>query len=152
MFAQGNEKAKNVGESCSLPTASPEAANALINVKTIAIVGLSPKPERPSHQIAVYLKQHGYEVIPIRPGIAEIMGEKAYGSLTKYGRAVDVVNIFRRPEAVPEIVEQAMQLGCRVIWMQEGVCHEEAAGKARATGMKVVQNKCILRVHQGMSR
>ncbi len=152
MFANGDEKAKNVGESCSMPTASPEAVKALINVKTIAIVGLSPKPERPSHQIAVYLKQHGYEVIPIRPGIAEIMGEKTYGSLTKYGRAVDVVNIFRRPEAVPEIVEQAMQLGCRVIWMQEGVCHEEAAGKARVAGMKVVQNKCILRVHQGMSR
>ncbi len=152
MFANGNEKAKNVGESCSMPTASPEAEAALKNVKTIAIVGLSPKPERPSHQTAVYLKQQGYAIIPIRPGIGEIMGGKAYRSLTEYGRAVDVVNVFRRPEAVPGIVEEAIQLGCRVVWMQEGVCHEEAAGKARAAGMKVVQNKCILRVHQGMSR
>jgi predicted CoA-binding protein len=143
---------KKVGESCSMPTASPEAVEALKNVKTIAIVGFSPKPERPSHQTALYLKQRGYEVIPIRPGIAESMGERAYSSLTEYGRAVDVVNIFRRPEAVPGILEEAIQLGCRVIWMQEGICHEEAAKKAKAAGVKVVQNKCILRVHQGMSR
>ncbi|MCK5219308.1 CoA-binding protein [bacterium] len=133
-----------------MPTASPEAAAALKNVKTIAIVGLSPKPERPSHQIAVYLKQHGYEIIPVRPGIAEIMGGKAYSSLLEYGRTVDIVNIFRRPEAVPEIVEQAMQIGCRIVWMQEGICHEEAAGKARSAGIKVVQNKCILKVHRSI--
>lgn len=141
-----------MGESCVMPTASPEAEAALKNVKTIAIVGLSPKQERPSHKIAVYLKLQGYEIIPIRPGVSEIMGEKVYNSLSEYGRPMDIVNIFRRSEAVPEIVDQAVQLGCRVIWMQEGVCHEEAAEKAKIAGIKVVQNKCILKVHLNMNK
>lgn len=140
------------GMTCVLPTPSPEAEVALENVKTIAIVGLSPKPNRPSHEIAVYLKEQGYEIIPIRPGITELFGHRAYPSLTDYGQAVDIVNIFRKPEAVPEIVDQAIQVGCKCVWMQEGICHEKAAAKAKTAGIKVVQNKCILRVHQAISK
>ncbi len=136
----------NVSEfACTLPTPQPEAVAALAGVHTIAVVGLSPKPERPSHRVARYLQTRGYTIIPIRPGVQEILGEKAFPSLAEYGRPVDLVDVFRRPEAVPEIVEQALRLGCKVIWMQEGVSHEVAAERARAAGMKVVQNLCLER-------
>jgi len=140
------------GESCAMPTPAPEAEAALEGVKTIAMVGLSPKPERPSNGVARYLKACGYTIIPIRPGIGEILGEKAYTSLSDYGWAVDVVDIFRRPEAVPGIVDEAIKLGCKVIWMQEGVSHQAAAEKAKAAGLKVVQNKCLMKVRRAMDK
>lgn len=134
--------------SCALPTPSPIAEAALEDIKTIAVVGISPKADRPSHGVAKYLQANGFRIIPIRPGVAELLGEKVYASLSAYGQAVDMVNIFRKPEAVPAIVEEALSIGCKVIWMQEGVCHQEAAQKSEAAGIKVIQNKCVLKVHQ----
>jgi predicted CoA-binding protein len=131
---------------CALPTPSDEAASTLAGARTIAVVGLSPNPDRPSHRIAEFLIERGYEVIPIRPGAETVLGRKAYPSLAAYGRAVDVVDIFRKPEAVPAIVDEAISLGCKVIWMQEGISHPEAARVAETAGLKVVQNKCIYKV------
>lgn len=133
---------------CTLPTPAPEAAEALAGVNSVAIVGLSPRPESPSYGVAAYLQAHGYRIIPIRPGVERILGETAYPSLEAYGRPVDMVDIFRRPEAVPEIVEQALRLGVKVIWMQEGIGHAAAAQRAQAAGVKAVQNLCVKKVHQ----
>jgi uncharacterized protein len=133
---------------CGLPSSDAEAQAALEGVRTIAVVGLSPNPERPSHRVASYLKEQGFTIIPIRPGTARILDEPAFPSLTAYGRAVDMVDIFRRPEAVPEIVAEAIRLGCKVIWMQEGITHEPAGDAARAAGLRVVQNRCVLKVHR----
>jgi uncharacterized protein len=135
---------------CALPTDTPEAEAALVGVKTIAIVGLSPKEERPSNQIGDYLLSQGYDIIPIRPATDEVLGIKAYPSLKAYGKPVDLINIFRRPEAVPEIVDQAIALKCKVIWMQEGISHSGAAAKAETAGLSVVQNKCIYVVHKNL--
>lgn len=135
---------------CSLPTSDEEAAAALEGARTIAVVGLSPDPERPSYQVAAYLKSQGFQIIPIRPGVAEILGEHAYPSLTAYGRAADIVDIFRQPDAVPGIVEEAVRLDCKVIWMQEGVSNETAARTAAAAGLKVVQNRCLKKVHRAL--
>jgi uncharacterized protein len=134
--------------SCAMPTPSPIAEAALEDVKTIAVVGVSPNEDRPSHRVSKYMQEQGYTIIPIRPGLSELFGEKAYASLTDYGQAVDMVNIFRRPEAVPSIVEEAIAIGCKVVWMQEGICHTKSAIKAETAGMLVVQNKCVLKVHK----
>ncbi|MEW6517149.1 MAG: CoA-binding protein [candidate division FCPU426 bacterium] len=131
---------------CGLPTPAGEAASLLAGVRTIAVVGLSPTPDRPSHRIAKFLIERGYEVIPIRPATDAILGRKAYPSLTAYGQAVDVVDIFRNAEAVPAIVDEAITLGCKIVWMQEGISHPEAAQRAEAAGLKVVQNQCIYKV------
>lgn len=136
---------------CGLPTSDLDARVALAGVRTVAVVGLSPNPDRPSHRVASYLKERGFTVIPIRPGAARVLDEPAYPSLTAYGRPVDLVDIFRRSEAVPEIVNEAIRLGCKVIWMQEGISHEPAAAAARAAGLKVVQNRCLLKVHRESS-
>ena len=137
-------------DACVLPTPAPEAAAALAGVRTVAVVGLSPKPGRPSHRVAAFLQERGFHIVPLRPAVTKILGEKAYPSLEAYGRPVDVVDIFRRSEAVPGIVDQALRTGCRVIWMQEGIGHEQASDRARAAGIKVVQNRClekVLRAH-----
>jgi uncharacterized protein len=135
---------------CGLPSSDADAEDALAGVKTIAVVGLSPNPDRPSHRVASYLKEHGFTIIPIRPGVTQVLNETAYPSLSAYGRAVDVVDIFRKPEAVPEIVAEAIRLGCKVIWMQEGITHEPAGDQARAAGLRVVQNRCLLKVHRAL--
>lgn len=135
---------------CGLPSPDAEARAALAGVCTVAVVGLSPNPDRPSYHVASYLKEQGFTIVPIRPGAARILDEPAYPSLTAYGRPVDLVDIFRRSEAVPEIVDEAIRLGCKVIWMQEGIAHEPAAAAARAAGLKVVQNRCVLKVHRAL--
>ena len=135
---------------CSLPTPFEEAAAILPGLKTVAMVGLSPNPDRPSHEVAVYLLAQGFTVIPIRPAVSEILGQKAYPSLTEYGQPVDIVDIFRTPEAVPGIVEEALKIGCKVIWMQTGIAHPAAADRARAAGVSVVENRCLWRVHKAM--
>ncbi len=124
----------------------------LDGMTTVAVVGLSPNAARPSHEVASYLLAQGFMVIPIRPGVGELLGQKAYASLTEYGKPVDIVDIFRAPEAVPGIVDEAIALGCKVIWMQTGVAHAAAADKARAAGLKVVENRCLWRVHQALKR
>lgn len=116
--------------------------------KTIAVVGLSDKPERDSYHVAAYLKNQGYKIIPVNPNAAEILGERSFSELSAVKEQIDIVDIFRKPEAVGEIVDQAIQLKAKAIWMQEGVANEEAARKAEAAGLIVVMNKCILKEHR----
>ncbi len=116
--------------------------------KTIAVVGLSSSPLRPSHGVAAYMQLQGYRIIPVNPEIHGALGERAYRSLLEVPEKIDIVNIFRRPEFVPEVVEQAIQLGVPAIWMQEGVMHQEAAAKARRAGIFVVMDLCILQEHR----
>jgi len=117
---------------------------------SIAVVGLSSKRFRPSYGVAEYLKRAGYRIIPVNPYEETVLGEKAYANLGQIPERVDIVDIFRRSEFVPEIVDAAIRLGVRTIWMQEGVTHEEAAAKARAAGLQVVMDRCILKEHQRM--
>lgn len=121
----------------------------LENSKVIAVVGLSPKSNRPSHQVAAYLQKHGYRIIPVRPGINEVLGEKAYHSLKAIPSEiqVDVVDVFRKSQDVPPVVDQAIEIVARYIWLQEGIIHEEAAKKAQDAGLKVVMNLCMLKEH-----
>ena len=135
---------------CEFPkenATSAEIAEILRSSRVIAVIGASLKPERPAHWISVYLKEQGYRVIPVNPGHAEILGEKCYRSLSEVPQAVDIVDIFRDPSAVPAIVDEAIAKKAKVIWMQEGIVHNEAADKARKAGLKVVQNKCIYKEH-----
>ena len=120
----------------------------LQHAKTVAVVGLSDNPLRPSHGVAAYLLDHGYRIIPVNPQIESALGEKAYPSLLDVPERIDIVNIFRRPEFVEEVVDQAIQRKVPVIWMQEEVVHEEAAQKARQAGIYVVMDRCILVEHR----
>ena len=112
--------------------------------ETIAVVGLSSNPERASHEVARYLQNKGYRIIPVNPNVAEVLGEQAYPDLLSIPDPVDVVEIFRRPEAVPAIVEQAIEIGATAVWMQKGVRDEDAAEKARAAGLSVVMDHCMM--------
>ncbi len=116
--------------------------------KVIAVVGLSDKKERASYEVASYLLEHGYEIIPINPNISKWRGIKAYGSLSEVEREVDVVEIFRRSEFVSDIVDEALTLGAKVIWMQIGVVDEKAAKIARNAGLTVVMDRCMKVEHQ----
>lgn len=117
---------------------------------TIAVVGLSNKRYRPSYGVTEYMQNAGYRIIPVNPFEKEILGEKAYPELASVPERIDIVDIFRRSEFVPEIVETAIRIGARAIWMQEGVVHEKAAAKARAAGLEVVMDRCILKEHRRM--
>ncbi|MGB7601856.1 MAG: CoA-binding protein [Candidatus Sulfotelmatobacter sp.] len=130
----------------SLPQ-SDQVTALLKSAKTIAVVGLSDDPMRASHGVSAYMQSHGYRIIPVNPQIESSLGEKAYASLSGVPEKIDIVNIFRRPEFVEEIVEQAIQLKVPAIWMQEDVIHEKAAEKARAAGIFVVMDRCILKEH-----
>ncbi len=123
-------------------------AELLEQAKNIAVVGLSSSPLRPSYGVAAYLQTHGYHIIPVNPEITEVLGEKSYPSLLAVPGKIDVVDIFRRPQFVPEVVEQAIQRKIPAIWMQEGVIHEQAAEKARQAGILVVMDRCILKEHR----
>ncbi len=138
---------------CEFPTTNAtdaEIAQILKTAKVIAVIGASLKPERPSHWISKYLKEHGYKVIPVNPGHTEILGDKCYKSLSEVPESVDIVDIFRDPGAVPGIVDEAISKKAKVVWMQEGIVHNAAAEKAKAAGLKVVQNKCIYREHSNL--
>jgi predicted CoA-binding protein len=115
--------------------------------KTLAVVGLSSKPMRPSHGVAAYMKAHGYRIIPVNPHEESVLGEKAYPSLDAVPEPFDAVVIFRRPEFVPAIVESAIRQHAKVIWMQEGVEHEAAARRALRAGLNVIEDRCILKEH-----
>jgi hypothetical protein len=115
--------------------------------QTLAVVGLSSKTTRPSHGVSAYMQRHGYRVIPVNPQEKSVLGEKCYASLDAVPEPFDVVVVFRRPEFVPEVVEAAIRKGAKVVWMQEGVVHEQAAERARAAGLKVVMDRCILKEH-----
>jgi predicted CoA-binding protein len=120
--------------------------------KVIAVVGLSDDPIRVSHGVSAYMQSQGYRIIPVNPQIEASLGEKAYGSLLEVPEKIDIVNIFRRPEFVEEIVDQAIRLKVPAIWMQEDVIHEKAAEKARAAGIFVVMDRCILQEHRARLR
>jgi hypothetical protein len=115
--------------------------------KTLAVVGLSSKPARPSYGVAAYMKAHGYRIIPVNPNEQSVCGDKAYAALDDVPEAFEVVVIFRRSQFVPEVVQAAIRKHARVVWMQEGVIHEEAAAGARAAGLFVIQDRCILKEH-----
>ena len=119
----------------------------LKRAKTIAVVGLSSSPLRPSHGVAAYLQTQGYRIIPVNPKIDESLGQKSYRSLLDVPEKIDIVNIFRRPEFVEEVVDQAIQLKVPAIWMQEEVINERAAEKARQAGIFVIMDACILKEH-----
>jgi len=119
----------------------------LKKAKTVAVVGLTDSPIRPSFGVSSYMQSQGYRIIPVNPRVKDSLGEKAYASLLDVPEKIDIVNIFRRPDAVPEIVDQAIQLNVPAIWMQEGVIHEAAAEKARRAGIFVVMDRCILKDH-----
>ncbi|MBZ4687777.1 MAG: CoA-binding protein [Clostridiales bacterium] len=118
-------------------------------IKNIAVVGLSANPERPSYNVAKYLQEAGYNVIPVNPTVDEVLGEKSYPDLLSIPKDIDidVVDIFRRSEAVPPIVDEALARGTKVIWMQEGVVNQEAAKKAENAGVEVIMDKCIKKEH-----
>jgi len=120
----------------------------LSRVKTIAVVGLSDRPLRPSYGVSAYMQMQGYRIIPVNPLLEESLGEKAYPSLHEVPEKIDLVNVFRRPEYVDEIVEQAIQLKIPAIWLQEDVINEPAAARARQAGMFVVMDRCILKEHR----
>ena len=120
--------------------------------KTIAVVGLSCNPLRPSHGVSAYMQSHGYRIIPVNPNIEECLGQKAYRSLLDVPEQIDIVNIFRRSEFVEEVVEQAIQLKVPAVWMQEEIIHEKAAAKARRAGIFVVMDRCILKEHRSRFR
>ena len=120
----------------------------LRSARTIAVVGLSSRPWRASHGVSEYMQQAGYRIIPVNPKEKEVLGERAYAHLSDVPGKVDIVDIFRRAEFVPEIVDTAIRIGARAVWMQEGVEHEEAAARAREAGLIVVMDRCILRDHR----
>ncbi|MGD0792005.1 MAG: CoA-binding protein [Terriglobales bacterium] len=120
----------------------------LSRAKTIAVVGLSGSPMRPSHGVSAYMQAAGYKIIPVNPQIAEALGEKSYRSLLEVPEKIDLVDVFRRPEYVDEIVEQAIQLKIPAIWLQEDVINERAAEKARKAGIFVVMDRCVLKEHR----
>ena len=120
----------------------------LQRIKTIAVVGLSDSPVRPSHGVSAYMQAAGYRIIPVNPQIAEALGAKSYPSLLDVPGKIDLVNVFRRPEYVDQIVDQSIQLKIPAIWLQEGVVNERAAAKARSAGIFVVMDRCVLKEHR----
>jgi uncharacterized protein len=127
---------------------SDPVTEVLKNAKTIAVVGISASPLRPSHGVSAYMQSHGYRIVPVNPNIREALGERAYASLLEVPEKIDIVNVFRRSQFVGEVVEQAIQLDIPAIWMQEDVINEPAAEKARKHGILVVMDRCILKEHR----
>jgi uncharacterized protein len=120
----------------------------LQKAKTIAVVGLSSNPARPSHEVSAYMQAAGYRIIPVNPNEQEVLGEKSYARLEDVPGKIDIVDVFRRAEDVPPVVESAIRIGAGAVWMQLGVHNAEAAEKARAAGLAVVEDKCILVEHR----
>ncbi len=124
------------------------AEEILNSSRVVAIVGLSANPDRPSYMVASYLKENGYKIIPVNPSVGEVLGEVCYPDISSIPEPVDVVDIFRRSEEVPAIVEEAIKIEVRSVWMQEGVINEEAAARAKEAGLTVVMDKCMLKEHR----
>jgi predicted CoA-binding protein len=122
--------------------------NILTKYKTIAVVGLSSNPTRPSYGVTEYMQGSGYQIIPVNPNETDVLGEPSYASLDEVPQKIEIVDIFRRPEEVPPVVDAAIRAGAKVIWMQQGIANEPAAEKARAAGITVVMDACILVEHK----
>ncbi len=142
---------EDAGQSAAGPNAktgpSDPISELLKSSRTIAVVGLSSRKFRPSFGVAQYMQSAGYRIIPVNPAEKDVLGEKSYATLDEIPEKVDIVDIFRRPEFVPEVVESAIRIGAKAIWMQEGVIHAEAAETARRAGLFVVMDLCILKEH-----
>ena len=142
-----------MSDACEIPmtnATSDEVRQILASARTVAVVGVSDKPDRDSYQVAAYLRQNGFRIIPINPNVTEVLGEKTYPNLLDVPEPVDIVDIFRKPEAIPGLVEQAIAISAKAVWMQKGIVHNAAAEKARAAGLKVVMDKCLMVEHQGL--
>ena len=139
------------GEMCELPAvrlSEAEALELMRRYRTVAVVGCSRHPDKPGQYVAKYLKEHGYRIIPVNPTVeGKLLGEKVYHSLREIAEPVEIVEIFRRPEDVPPIVEDAIAIGAKVVWMQQGIVHNAAAERARRAGLQVVMDKCMMAVH-----
>lgn len=129
-------------------TANDEIRELLTRTKTIAVVGLSSDPLRPSYGVSQYMQRKGYRIIPVNPNEQTVLGEKAYSSLAAVPDKIDLVDVFRRTEFVPEIIDEVIRLKIDAVWLQEGVVHQPAAKKARDSGVLVVMDKCILKEHR----
>jgi predicted CoA-binding protein len=138
------------GELAEYNPPSEEVKGVLEKHKTVAIVGLSPKPERDSHKVGRYLKEHGYRIVPVNPGQKTILGERCYSNLRAIPFPVDIVDIFRRSEHIPPVVEEAVAIGAKVVWMQSGIVHHQAAARAHEAGLGVIMDKCIKIEHVNM--
>jgi predicted CoA-binding protein len=135
---------------CELPDCNPpseEIKGILRKCRTIAVVGISPKESRDSNRVAKYLMKQGYEIVPVNPGQREILEKPCFRTLSDIPFPIDMADLFLNPERVPVVVDQAIDMGVQVIWMQEGVVHNKAAQKAREKGIEVVMNKCIMKEH-----
>ena len=140
---------------CEMPDANPpeeEVRKILSTLRTVAIVGLSNNPDRDSFRVGAYLQEHGYRIVPVNPSVPEILGERCYPDLISIPFPVEIVDIFRKIEAIPSIVEEAIRIGAKAIWMQLGLAHQVSAQKARAAGLRVVQSRCIKVEHARMNR
>jgi predicted CoA-binding protein len=125
-----------------------ETIQKIYTMRTIAVVGMSPNPERPSHYVALYLREQGYEIIPVNPGQTDIAGETCYPTLNNIPKKVDIVDVFRRSEHVLPIAQAAIEIGAKALWLQDHVINEEAAQLAENGGLLVVMNDCMLRRHR----
>lgn len=132
----------------SILTQDAQIKALLTHSKTIAVVGLSPDSTKPSYDVASYLKSQGYKIVPVRPDTDQILGEKAYGSLMEIPFPIDIVDIFRRVEFIPEVVDEAIQVKAKAVWMQLGLEHSEAAKKAVSSGLDIVMDRCLLIEHK----
>jgi predicted CoA-binding protein len=130
----------------------PELVRTMLSTaKTIAVIGLSEVPSKPSHYVSVYMQQHGYKIYPINPSLPDVLGEKSYGSLTELmtaGHKPDIVNVFRLPKFIPAIVDEMLVLGLPNLWVQQGIVNLEAAARAEAGGIHVVMDRCIMVMHR----
>ncbi len=139
------------GAACRIPPSddgrNDETIKRIFSLKTIAVVGCSPKPERPSHYVAAYLKEQGYRIIPVNPGHKEILGEACYPNVLSIPGPVDVVDVFRRPEEVLPVIHEAIQIKAKALWLQDGIAHPIGEEEARKAGLLVVSNDCMMRRH-----
>ena len=133
-----------------MPAESIDITHILEHCRTVAVVGLSPKPHRDSYAVSRYMQAQGWHIVPINPNAASILGETAYPSLTEAARhqRIDLVNVFRNSDDVPPVVDEAIAIGAQAVWLQMGVVHAAAAQKARDAGLRVVQNKCLMVEHR----
>lgn len=129
--------------------ATPDPITHLLRVyRTIAVVGLSSNPRRPSHEVAAYLQSVGYKIIPVNPNESEVLGQKSYPRLENIPHRIDIVDVFRRSEEVPPVADSAIAIGAKVLWLQQGITHSASAEKARAAGLLVVEDACLLVEHK----
>ena len=129
----------------------PETIRSMLAGKTIAVIGLSEDPAKPSHYVSAYMQQHGYKIYPINPSISEVLGEKSYASLSDLPIKPDIVDVFRLPKFIPAIVDEMLQLGLKNLWVQQGIVNLEAATRAEAGGIHVVMDRCIMVEHRHLT-